>query len=64
MLSRAFGSCAFSAAIQGLAHALEALPSCISQVATGTCVCMCVYVCMVSVACRIPLHVLRSWRTL
>jgi len=32
------------------------------------CVCMCVYVCvcvcMVSVACRIPLHVLRSWRTL
>ena len=64
MQSRAFGSCAFSAVIQGVALALEALPSFISQVATGTCVHVCVCVCMVSVACRIPLHVLRSWRTL
>jgi len=45
MRSCAYGSCAFSAVIQYLAHALQAVPSFIRRAVTGACVCVAVCVC-------------------
>ena len=46
MRSCAYGSCVFSAVIQYLAHALQAVPSFIRRAVTGACVCVCGCVCV------------------